>query len=153
MSRFGIAETFVSVRKLADETGLSATDVQRQLRELDADGWVIRKEKGRGQYGRTIYTYEAMIPLCQPPAQSTEPPLCQPPAQSTEPPLCQPPASNVPNEGQRTDSLCQPPAQIRSDTDQDPDVCPSGTDPGLQRNSRKAFLNQIRQKLENESNR
>jgi hypothetical protein len=52
----------VSERTLAIETRLARSTVQLGLRQLGEHGWVLRREKGRGQFGSVIYVHEATIP-------------------------------------------------------------------------------------------
>jgi hypothetical protein len=127
MDRRGIPEpkAFPTLRTLEGRTGLSATEVRRQLQQLDADGWVIRKDRGRGQYGSTLYAYEAMIPPVAN-APSTGTTIRAANAPSTAPNPLQPMR-------QALALISSEQAKIRN-----PDMCPSGTDQGLETDLQQA---------------
>lgn len=56
------ANSYPSQRTLSDETHLARSTVQKALADLCGDGWLHRREIGRGQYGKPRFVYEAMIP-------------------------------------------------------------------------------------------
>jgi DNA-binding transcriptional ArsR family regulator len=97
MEREGTGAT-AAERTLAIETGMSRSTVQLALRTLQEEGWVLRREKGRGKWGQTIYVYEATIP-------TEAVPMDRPPDQLPDISMDRPAAGNGPiSPAQWTDS-------------------------------------------------
>jgi predicted transcriptional regulator len=61
MQREGTGAT-VAGRTIAAETRLAYSTVKIALRQLIEQGWILRFEKGRGQYGKPLYVHEATLP-------------------------------------------------------------------------------------------
>lgn len=141
MEREGTGAT-AAERTLAIETGMSRSTVQLALRTLQEEGWLLRREKGRGQYGRTIYVYEATIPLGS--VDMDDPPMDRPPGQLPNLAMDRPSVANGPITGsQWTDSqnsLDRPSGLNHSETVLEPVMAASRPDPGLKKATQKTVL-------------